>query len=229
MSNSPSFKVMAPFVTVYTLCLFLPAIDMLATYSLHLFSVSLTFGVAALVFPAIYPLSDSITEVYGKEVAWYIVVACYVPAVIISLVNNVLLSCADNHSLYDFLLKPSIMITIMGPIAYVVTSWINVRLISQLKMKMRGKHFAIRSFICSGISETITSLVVLPVVFYNQGIQYTANLYLGSVLVKMFITIPFVLFARILVNVYRQVDGRNVLPYNVDIIRVYEPSNHSAS
>jgi len=127
MSNGPGFKVMAPFVTVYTLCLFLPAIDMLATYSFHAFSVSVTVGVAALVFPAIYPLSDSITEVYGKKVAWYIVVTCYIPAVTISIINNLLLSSAENHMLYDFLLKPSMMITLMGPIAYVVTSWINVR------------------------------------------------------------------------------------------------------
>jgi len=218
MDSSPSFKVMVPFVTIYTLCLFLPAIDMLATHTIHLFFFSLTFGIAALIFPAIYPLSDSITEVYGKKTAWYIVIACYVPAVIISFINNLLLSSADNHHLYDFLLKPSLIITIMGPIAYVLTSWINVKLISKLKMKMRGKHFSIRSFVCSGLSETITSLVVLPVVFYGQGIQYTTNLYIGSVLVKMLITIPYVFIARILVGVYRQVDGNNEPIYNVDII-----------
>ncbi len=218
MDSGPSFKVMVPFVTIYTLCLFLPAIDMLATHTFHLFFCSLTFGVAALIFPAIYPLSDSITEVYGKKVAWYIVIACYVPAVTISIINNLLLSSADNHHLYDFLLKPSLTITIMGPIAYILTSWINVRLISKLKMKMRGKHFAVRSFVCSGLSETITSLVVLPVVFYGQGLQYTTNLYIGSVLVKMLITIPFVFIARVLVGIYRQVDGKYEHPYNVGII-----------
>lgn len=219
MDSGPSFKVMVPFVTIYTLCLFLPAIDMLATYTIHLVFFPLTFGVAALIFPAIYPLSDSITEVYGKKVAWYLVIACYVPAVIISFLNNLLLSSADNHHVYDFLLKPSLMITIMGPIAYVMTSWINVKLISQLKMKMRGKHFSIRSFICSGLSETLTSLVVLPVVFYGQGLQYTSHLYVGSVLVKILITIPFVWVARILVSIYRHVDGKNEPLYNVGIIK----------
>ena len=222
MNSGPSFKVMVPFVTIYTLCLFLPAIDMLATYTVHLFFCSLTFGVAALIFPAIYPLSDSITEVYGKKVAWYVVIACYVPAVIISLINNLLLSSADNHHLYDFLLKPSMAITIMGPIAYIVTSWINVKLISRLKMKMRGKHFSIRSFVCSGLSETITSLIVLPVVFYQQGLHYTTSLYIGSVLVKMLITIPFVFIARMLVGIYRRVDEINEPLYNTSLI-ITEP------
>ena len=218
MSSCPSFKVLVPFVTVYTLCLFLPAIDMLATYTVDLRFFSLTFGVAALIFPAIYPLTDSITEVYGKKTAWYIVIACYIPAVIISLINNVLLSCANNHHLYDFLLKPSMAITVMGPIAYIVTSFINVKLISKLKMKMRGKHFSIRSFICSGCSETITSLVVLPVVFHEQGLEYTAALYVGSVLIKMLITIPFVFIARLLVGIYRQVDDKHELPYNIELM-----------
>lgn len=219
MNVHPSFKIMAPFVTVYTLCLFLPAIDMLATYTVHFFSCSLTFGVAALIFPAVYPLSDSITEVYGKKVAWYIVMACYIPAVSISVINHALLSSAENHHLYDFLLTPSLLITITGPIAYVLTSWINVRLISKLKMKMRGKHFAIRSFVCSGVSETITSLVVIPFVFHKQGLHYITHLYVGSVLVKILVTIPFVWIARVLVGIYRAVDGITEPPYHVGMMQ----------
>ncbi len=206
MNSGPSFKIMVPFATVYALCLFLPSIDMLATYTVQLFSLPVTFGVAALIFPAIYPLSDSITEVYGKKTAWYIVLACYVPALVISLINNLLLASAENHHLYDFLLKPSLAITIMGPVAYILTSFINVKLISKLKMRMRGKHFAVRSFVCSGLSEAITSLIVIPVTFQDKGLHYIANLYAGSVLIKILITIPLVLIARVLVVIYRRVD-----------------------
>lgn len=217
MNPGPSFKVMAPIATIYTLCLFLPAIDMLATATIHLFFFTVTFGVPALIFPAIYPLSDSITEVYGKHVGWYFVLTCYVPAIAISCINNVLLSAADNHHLYDFLLKPSLAITIMGPIAYIITSYINVRLISKLKMSMRGKHFAVRSFICSTLSEASTSLIILPVLFYDKGFQYIANIYFGSVFIKVLMTIPFVIIARILVGIYRQVDNIKDYPYNAEI------------
>ena len=107
----------------------------------------------------------------------------------------------------------------MGPIAYIVTSYLNVGLISRLKMKMRGKHFALRSFVCSGLSEAITSLIVLPVTFYNQGWHYIVNIYAGSVIVKVLITIPFVLMARWLVSIYRQVDGISEQPYHVDFMK----------
>lgn len=219
MSSSPSFKVVAPFATVYSLCLFITSVDMLATYTFHSYFFSMTFGVAALVFPAIYPLSDSITEVYGKKVAYYLVVACYIPAIVLSILNNALLSSAENHLLYDFLLKPSLAVTIMGPIAYIITSYINVRLISKLRMKMRGRHFAIRSFICSGLSEAITSLMVLPIIFYDKEPHYIINLYFGSVFIKVLITIPFVLIARILVGIYRGVDERNDPIYNENLIQ----------
>lgn len=219
MNSSPSFKIVAPFATIYSLCLFITSVDMLATYTIHLIFFSMTFGVAALIFPAIYPLSDSITEVYGKKVAYYMVIACYIPAIALSIINNILLSCAENHHLYDFLLMPSLAITIMGPIAYIITSYINVRLISKLKMKMRGKHFIIRSFICSGLSEAITSIIVLPVIFYNQGIHYITTLYFGSVLVKILVTIPFVFIARILVGIYRHVDEKNDPIYNKGMIQ----------
>lgn len=223
MNSGPGFKIMVPFTTIYTLFLFLPAIDMLATYTIHWFTFSMTFGVAALIFPAIYPLSDSITEVYGKKTAYYTVIACYIPAVIISFINNLLLASAENHHLYDFLLKPSLAITIMGPIAYILTSYINVKLISKLKMKMRGKHFMIRSFVCSGLSEAITSMIVLPVIFFDHGWPYITHIYVGSVFIKTLITIPFVLLARLLVSIYRHVDGIIELPFNLEIIQTSPP------
>ena len=218
MKSEPSFKIMVPFAAIYTLCLFLPTIDMLATYTVNLWFFSFPFGVAALIFPAIYPLSDSVTEVYGKQVAFYIIMICYIVIIVLSFINNLLLSTANNHYLYDFLLKPSLLITTIGPIAYILTSFINVKLISKLKLKMRGRHFVIRSLFCSSLSEAITSIIVLPVVFYGQGMQYIASLYMGTVLIKVLITIPFVFIAKLLVVAYRYIDDIHEPIYNTNFI-----------
>ena len=129
-----------------------------------------------------------------------------------------LLSSSSNHHLYDFLVKSSLSVTIMSPIAYVTTSYLNIKLISRLKLKMRAKHFVMRSFICSGLSEAITSLIVLPVVFYDKGINYIISVYLGTVLIKVLITIPLVFVARMLVAVYKQVDGKHTPLYNEEFI-----------
>ena len=207
MKSEPSFKIMVPFAAIYSLCLFLPTIDMLATYTVNLWIFSFPFGVAALIFPAIYPLSDSITEVYGKSVAFYIIAICYIAIISLSFINNLLLSSANNHYLYDFMLKPSILTTIIGPIAYILTSYINVKLISKLKFKMRGKHFIIRSLFCSALSEAVTSLIVLPVIFHDKGMHYITSITTGTVLI-----------ARFLVAAYRYVDNIHDPIYNTNLI-----------
>ena len=75
MSTTPSYKVIVPFSAIYALCLFLPTIDALATTSFTLFSFTTNFSIAILIFPAIYPLADSLTEVYGKAVSYYVTMA----------------------------------------------------------------------------------------------------------------------------------------------------------
>lgn len=202
----------------HPLCLFIPTVDMLATYQINVFLFSISCGVASFIFPAIYPLSDSITEVYGQKTSLYLTMVSYLVIISGSLINNLLLSSSSNHHLYDFLVKSSLSVTIMGPIAYITTSYINIKLISRLKLKMRGKHFMIRSFICSGLSESITSLIVLPVVFYDKGANYIISIYLGTVFIKVLVTIPFVFVARILVLLCKQVDGKSSKQYNQEFI-----------
>jgi len=74
---------------------------MLATYTIISF-LSPSHRCGCFNFPSNLPTFGSITEVYGKKTACYVVTACYVPAVIISFINNGLLAAADNHHIYDF-------------------------------------------------------------------------------------------------------------------------------
>ena len=67
MTKTPSFKIAVVIVSLYELCLFMPTIDITATYDIKVFSTLLSFSLAGLVFPIIYPLADSVTEVYGKK------------------------------------------------------------------------------------------------------------------------------------------------------------------
>lgn len=218
MSIQPSFKIAVPIVSIYALCLFLPTIEATATYTFNFFSLPIHFGIPALIFPAIYPLADSVTEVYGKKNSYYLIITSYMLIITFSLINSCLLSMADNHTAYDFILVPSLLVTIIGPIGYLITSYINVRYISKLKLKMRGRHFVIRSFICSGLADTLLSLIVLPVIFYKNSFNYLTSLYVGTVLTKIFITIPFVIIARVLVFLFRQIDGIKSESYNNEFL-----------
>lgn len=83
---------------------------------------------------------------------------------------------------------------------------------------MRGKHFIIRSFICSGISDILLSLIVLPVIFSYKDFYYLVNLCIGTILTKIIITIPFVMMARVLVFLFRKIDDIGIKAYNISFI-----------
>lgn len=214
MNKAPSYKIIIPFVAAYTLCLFLPTIDTVATFSIHLFFGAIPFGVAGLIFPAIYPLSDSLTEVYGKSITYYVVASCYIVVIFFSLTNDFLLFHSDKQGMYSFMLAPSMALTIAGPISYGLASIINITLISKLKIYTRGAHFVIRSFLCSAISGAMMSVIVQPIVFYQQDIQYIFKITLGTWLIKLIVTIPFVYLAKMLVILYRYTDGVDADLYN---------------
>lgn len=214
MSQTPSYKIIAPFAAVYTLCLFLPTIDALAIASFNLFSYTYKFNVVTLIFPAIFPLADSLTEVYGKKVSYYVTLICYISIISFSLINNYLLSHIDNTHLYEFIIKPSIVVTIAGPISYGITSFLNIHFIYKLKIKMRNTHFVFRSFLCSAISGFIMSLIVQSALYYQHSLNNFFQTFVSIVLIKLIVTIPYVYLAKFLVMVYRYVDNIDVHEYN---------------
>lgn len=218
MNSGPSFKISIPVTSIYVLCLFLPTIDILAVYSTTFFNFPFHFEIAALIFPAIFPIADSITEVYGKKVSYYLITAAYITIITFSLLNNLLLSLSDNHILYAFLLKPSLVLTLIGPIGYIITSYINIKFLSKLKLIMRGKHFVIRSLACSGVSDILLSLIILPLIFYQKNFEYISGIYVGTVLIKILVTIPYVFIARILVFLFRYIDKLNNEAYNPNFL-----------
>jgi queuosine precursor transporter len=217
MGKEPSFKIAVIVISLYSLFLFVPTFDVAATYKMNLYFFHMPISVAGLIFPAVYPLADSVTEVYGKNISYYMVVMCYVAAVLFSFFNNALLSQSQNHVLYSFILRSSLLLTIAGPIGYFITALFNVKLLNKLKIKMRGKHFIVRSLICSGISEIIISFIVYPAIFYPKGLSYALMISLGTCLVKIILTVPMVFVARFLVVLYRYIDKIETLPYSENL------------
>lgn len=214
MNKIPSYKILVPFVAIYTLCLFIPTIDTVAIKSITLFSYKISFNVAVLIFPAIYPLGDSLTEVYGRQVAYYVSISCYIVIISFSLINNFLLSNIDDIKLYQFIVQPSLIITIAGPISYLVTCFININLIYKLKIKMRQKHFIFRCFLCSSISGFITSLIVQLSLNYKYGFNYFFKIFLTIFILKVVVTMFYIYLAKILVVWYRYVDDLNPEVHN---------------
>ncbi|MBA2649821.1 MAG: VUT family protein [Legionella sp.] len=207
MNHSPSYIVIVPFAALYTLLLFIPTIDALALMEISLFGYKLNFSMAALLFPAIFPMSDSLTEVYNKKIAYHVVFSCYVILIIFSLIHYLLLSNTENKGLYEFILTPSLIITTSGTFSYIITSCLNINLINKLKIKMRSRHFIFRSLVCSSISGFIMSLIVQFSLNYKNGLYYFINIFISTCIIKLMVTIPYVYMAKFFVIIYRYVDG----------------------
>jgi uncharacterized PurR-regulated membrane protein YhhQ (DUF165 family) len=217
MNKMPSYKIIAPFAAVYSLCLFIPTIDAIATMSITLFNYKFPFNIAVLIFPAIYPLSDSLTEVYGKNVAYYTSLTCYIAIILFSVVNNILLSHVDDKTLYSFIVKPSLIVTFVGPISYLITCYININLISKLKILMHEKHFIFRTFVCSTISGFIMSLIVQIPLNYKHGFLNCLKIFISIFILKTIATIAYAYLAKFLVILYRYVDGIELTTYNKNL------------
>lgn len=207
MTHNPGYLVIAPFASLYTLLLFLPTIDALAIMQISIFTYKVKFSIGALLFPAIFPMSDSLTEVYNKNVAYNVVFSCYAVMVFISITHHFLLSKIENNHLYQFMINPSLIITIAGTFSYIVTSYININLINKLKFMLRSKHFIIRSLICSSISGFIMSLIVQLSLNYRSGFHYFLNIFISTYFVKLVVTIPYAYAAKALVLIYRYIDN----------------------
>lgn len=225
MSKAPSFKIAVFIVSAYVLLLFIPTIDIAATYHINLYFFSLPTSIAGLIFPAIYPLADSVTEVYGKKSTYQMVIMCYVLAVVFSLLNNLMLAESQAHLLYSFMIKSSVILTIIGPIGYFVTAILNIMILSKLKIKMRGRHFVIRSLVSSGLSEIVISFIIYPALFYSHGFEYVLKIALGTSLVKIILTIPFVFVAKFLVVLYRYIDKIDIPLYNQSLAKLPDNVN----
>lgn len=219
MNHSPSYIVLTPVVAVYVLLLFLPTIDALAIMEFSLFSYKFNFYIVALLFPAIFPIADSLTEVYSKKAAYYVVYSSYTIMIFFSLIQYLLLSNIQNKNTYEFMLTPSLIVTISGTISYAVTSFVNINLINNLKIKMRARHFIFRSVICSSISGFIMSFIVHLSLNYENNLYYFINILLSTFTIKLIVTIPYVYMAKFLVVLYRYVDQIEVKPFSENLAK----------
>ena len=218
MNPLPSYKVIVPIAAVYALLLYVPTIDALAMIQWSFFSYHMKFSIAVLILPAIFPIADSITEVYNKKIAYYVVFSSYVSIISMSFLQYFLLSHSQNKSLSNFMLAPSIIVTIAGTVSYVVTAYFNIHLLNKLKIKMRARHFILRSLICSSISGLLMSLLVQCALNYKTGFSNSLNIVLSSFIIKLLVTIPFVYLAKFLVVLYRYVDKIECESFNKNLL-----------
>ena len=217
MNNDKSiaFPRMLSLVTIFlSILLFIPSITMHRIVKLG----SVELSLAVFFFAFSYSITDAITEVHKKKVAFFIITSCY----LVSLFFSIILMAAmylpfpdhwtDQASFYT-VFHQGPMIILIGCLSVGLSMYANISLMSKWRIKLRGKHFMLRSIVTSSIGELIVTGVGYPLIFMQLNKQIfilMVNAYIIKVVYSIIAAIP----ARIIVFLLRVVDGHEEAPYN---------------
>ena len=208
MDNKNKFPKMLSLILVFlSILLFIPNITMFRIVQIGHFQESL----AIFFFPFIYSIAGSITEVHGKENSIFILFACYATSLFFSLV--LMISCYlpyptgfHDQSAYDYIFKRGPYVILVGIFSVSLSMIVSIKLMSKLKIRMRDKHFVIRSIVSSSIGELIITGLAYPLLFLsisNNILWLMVNAYLFKVLYSIIGAFP----AKLLVFLMRHIDG----------------------
>jgi len=187
--------------------LFIPNITIYRIVEIGGFQESL----AIFFFPMVYSIADAITEKYGQNNAIFMLFSCYLISLFFSTI--LMLSCelpfpADfkNPEIYTSVFKRGPYVILVGLVSVGLSMLMNIKLMSRLKLKMRNKHFIIRSIVSSSVGELIVTCLGYPLLFLSfdkNVLILMANAYLFKLVYSIIAAFP----AKIIVFLLRYVDG----------------------
>lgn len=165
---------------------------------------------AILFFPLVYSISDSITEVYGREKTLLILCSCYCVSLLFSIMLKWTIQLPSpanwNHQdAFNTVFENGPRVILAGIISVGTSIYVNVKLMSSLKIKMRGRHFIARSIISSSIGELIITIIAYPLIFKSIDVSLF-TLMLNAYVFKILYSIIGAGPAKILVFLLRKID-----------------------
>lgn len=166
-----------------------------------------------LISPLWFILCDVITEVYSYRIAKQIVIASLICQMIFAFVSNKLLqlpfpSFWHDNSAYQVVLGDIWRVSEAVFIAFYISGFINIKLISWWKSLLHGKYFWLRSIGASGFSELLFSVVATLIIQYGKHpIHIILSIILASFIVKLIYSITLSIPANIAVYYLKKTEG----------------------
>ena len=210
-------KMLSCVIMCLTLLLFIPSITMKRMVQIGPMQVSL----AILFFPLVYSIADSITEVYKKNISIFVLSSCYLVSLVFSLLlmGSVSLPFPDgfnNKDVYYTVFHQGPWVVIVGFLSVGLSMYVNINLISKWQMKLRGRHFILRSIVASSVGELIVTGIGYPLIWMKLD-QSLLMIMMNAYLIKVLYSIVAAIPARIIVFLLRVVDGKKDENYNVEL------------
>lgn len=197
---------------LFNVCLI--AANLLETKVIEVCGLTLTCGL--LVFPVSYIINDCIAEVWGFAKARIIIWSGFAMnffVVVMGLVAVQLPAApfweGEEHFNFVFGMAPRIVVASL--LAFLVGSFLNAYVMSRMKLKSRGRHFAFRAIASTLVGETADSLIFFPIAFGGVlGWAELIPLMVAQVVLKSMYEVVVLPLTAYVVKVVKRVEQTDV-------------------
>ncbi len=163
-----------------------------------------------------FVLSDIIAELYGykasKNMLYAMFLVCFACACLLFLLIH-LPSPESWHgqSAYQAILAPLPKILASSFVGFLISGFVNIRLLTQWKIMLHGRYFWLRSFGASTLGEVIFTGIASFFILYGTALQgELISVICWGVVLKMAVNIILVFPASILVSLLKKTNFADV-------------------
>lgn len=127
---------------------------------------------AVVVYICTYPITDTITEVYGKEAARKTVMAglfTQVAALIFIYITIHLPSAPffEFQTEFETIMGTGFRVTMASLLSFLISQNLDVTIFNKLKMKHGEKHLWVRNNVSTGVSQFVDTTIFITIAFFG--------------------------------------------------------------
>lgn len=203
--NNPRYiKVFSYLLCFYAVSLFSAQF---MTYKLVSFSFY-TFSAGTLICPIWYLIGDLITELFGYKITRNLIFITNFVFILFSLLFSLIIKLPSpeywsHQSDYNYVIGNLPKIAVLGVLGIILGGLFNSFLLSKLRVLVKGKFFALRSFFSGILGHCIFIIIVAPILFwgtmpFNKIVQFMLESLLTKTIMLMILVYPNALVLYIL-------------------------------
>lgn len=179
---------------------------------------------ATYIFPMTYALGDIITEVYGYNMARKLIWISLLLQFIFSLLITVVIHLPTPHfwngnAAYIDVFGTILRFVLAGTVANIVSNFMNVYIVSKLKIPFEGKLFWVRSILSTMISGFLLGAIIVGMGFAGKDINsltQTWIMFKSTYSLEVFYALALVIPAALTARFLKRAENVDVYDYHTN-------------
>ena len=179
------------------------------------------------VFPLLFPINDSLTEIFGKKTSYLMIIATIICEFLFSYITYFLASLPSpalwkNQEIYPLLTSGFLHIAVADSISLAIGFFANTYVLARWGVKFFGKSFFMRSLGATAVGELLFTVSTNLITFHYYGVANiweTSNIIISDYFLKMiysfFICIPNAIMIYKIKKLINASNNNNENSYNV--------------